>query len=69
MCCARLVVFFYAAAAVAVFRTFYPAIPIFLRGARFDELQDVNERGADAKNRKSGAWWLHQSVFAFQVFV
>ncbi len=35
--------------------------PIFLRGARFDQLQDVNERGADAKDPQIGclvAWLL-----------
>ncbi len=35
--------------------------PIFLRGARFDQLQDANERGADAKDPQIGclvAWLL-----------
>ncbi len=65
----RLVFFFYAAAAVtvvvAIFCTFYLAMPIFLRGARFHELQDVNERGADAKYPQIGclvACWLHPKI-------
>jgi hypothetical protein len=42
-------------------------MPIFLHGARFDELQDVNERGVDAKDPQIGCLVAYTHTLALSL--
>jgi len=42
-------------------------MPIFFRGARFDELRDVNERGADAKDPQIGCLVAYTHTLALSL--